>query len=394
MLDKFADVRAADIVDVVLVALAIYFALHWLHAHTSRGLATVGGASVALFILANYFDLYLTLHVFQTGIAVAIVVFVVVFQEDIRHAVEQFVLAARLRKPSTNSAADSFIPMLVQTVSDLARQRRGALIVLASSEPLELHLEGGVDLVGRISQPLLDSLFDPHSGGHDGAVIIENGFITRFAVHLPLSSALSSLHGRGTRHRAALGLAERSDALVIVVSEERGEISLAQSGELRIGVDTESLESTLQQHLEPRRRQQTCDLRRSLLNGLVRHPRTKLTALLLAVGAWVAVAPEQHGAVHRVFVVPVEYRNVPDYFEAKVKEASVTFSGTERAFQFLAPSSLKVSVDLKHVAGQQAVISLTEANVRHPPSLRVYHVEPSGVRITMTRPASAKTGSR
>ncbi len=104
----------------------------------------------------------------------------------------------------------------------MAASKTGALIVVKGKEPLERHLNGGVALTGRVSMPLLFSIFDSHTPGHDGAVIIEADRVTQFAAHLPISKNTAQIKGRGTRHSAAFGLSERSDALTIVASEERG----------------------------------------------------------------------------------------------------------------------------------------------------------------------------
>ena len=104
------------------------------------------------------------------------------------------------------------------------------MIVLQGNDPLERHINGGTNLDGIVSEPLLESLFDPHSIGHDGAVIIDGNRVTKFGCHLPLSMNTSKYENIGLRHTAALGLAERSDAICIVVSEERGTISLAYHG--------------------------------------------------------------------------------------------------------------------------------------------------------------------
>lgn len=386
-MSKLADIRIADVADILLAAACLYVALRWLRDHASRGLAFVCGSLAVVFVLADYFDLYLTSMVFRFGLAIAAIVFVVVFQDDIRHAVEQAVLAARFRRKPSSARTQPHVSDLVDTVFSLAKQRRGALVVLSGLEPLDLHLEGGIELLGRISEPLLESLFDPNSQGHDGAVIIHDGFVRRFAVHLPFSNEHSKLKSVGTRHRAALGLAERTDSLVIVVSEERGEVSLAKDGELRRRVDQPTLEAALQSHLETPVRS-----RRSawpMLSFVFRHPRTKLTALALATVAWFLVAPEEPGSVSRVFLVPIEYRNVPPTASTTLTDVRVTLSGPERAFNSLPTNSLKVVVNLKDVT-IPASLPLTPSNVKHPPSLRTDRVEPSEVWIQSASPSAVE----
>ena len=115
----------------------------------------------------------------------------------------------------------------------MAAKKIGALIVLPGELPLEGIVEGGFVLEGRVSLPLILSIFDPTSPGHDGAMIIDNNRVKKFGVHLPLADNFSGFEKTGTRHRAAVGITQRTDALVIVVSEERGEISVASRGELK-----------------------------------------------------------------------------------------------------------------------------------------------------------------
>src|SRR5262249_56151173 len=110
----------------------------------------------------------------------------------------------------------------------------GALFVLPRPEPIEGHVGGAIPLGGRISEPLLLSIFDASSPGHDGAVILRGSQLERFAVHLPLSVNRAALGAGGTRHAAALGLSERCDATCIVVSEERGTVSVARDGAIRL----------------------------------------------------------------------------------------------------------------------------------------------------------------
>jgi diadenylate cyclase len=312
-------------------------------------------------------------------LTIAAVVLVVVFQDDIRRAVERASLSSLWRQRNSDTATHPHLETLLDTAFDLASNRRGALIVLTGEEPVDAHLDGGTELVGRISQPLLDSLFDPHSAGHDGAVIIQGGFVTRFGVHLPLSENREKSAGLGTRHRSGLGLSEQSDALVVIVSEERGQVSIARNGELRRGVSRQELSTALSEHLVDIE----AESRPGLWKKIARHPRTKLMSMLISFAAWLLVTSD-HDQVQRVFIVPIEYRNVPTGIELPDtirSEARVTFSATDRAFQFVAPSALKVSVDLNEAAAGKTEFTLTESSVRHPPTLTVYRIEPRTIRL-------------
>src|SRR5262245_46451357 len=162
--------------------------------------------------------------VFQGSFAMFVMLIVIVFRDALRQFVDPIAVwsLARKRLPALGSHTSD---ILVRTLSDLAKEHGGALMVIRGNDPLEQDITGGIPLDGKLSGPLLKSIFDPHSPGHDGAVLVEQDSITRFAAHLPLSKNLTQLTNVGTRHSAALGLAELTDALCIVVSEERGTIS-------------------------------------------------------------------------------------------------------------------------------------------------------------------------
>src|SRR5699024_8867990 len=127
--------------------------------------------------------------------------------------------------------------IIAEAASKMADEKTGALIVIRGNDQWDRHIHGGIKLEGEISLPFLLSIFNPESPGHDGAVLLEDHEITRFGVHLPLSTNLNRQLTSGTRHAAALGMSEHCDALVVVVSEERGVISVAQAGHL-FEVDT------------------------------------------------------------------------------------------------------------------------------------------------------------
>jgi DNA integrity scanning protein DisA with diadenylate cyclase activity len=174
--------------------------------------------------------------------------------------------------------------ILARALTGLAREKHGALVVLAGMQKLERHLHGGEELGGRVSAALLESLFDPHSPGHDGAVVIEDRAVARFGAHLPLARGTGLPHGLGTRHSAALGLSERTDALCIVVSEERGTISAARHGILRPVGSAEELARLVASFYRERRALHGS--RPSLRSALRGHRLEKAAAVVLALGLW------------------------------------------------------------------------------------------------------------
>ena len=253
MQEALAELRWADLADVLIVATVIYAIVSWLR-RTQAALVALGiGMLGAIYLAARGFELHLTTWAFQGAFAVSLFVLVVVFQEELRQAFEGLAAWAVGRRSDPQPRLDTR-DVLCTTLFELARDKLGALIVLPGRQLLDRHLQGGIPLDGRLSRELLLSLFDPHSHGHDGAVIVENRRVSQFGVHLPLTRSPEQTGGGGTRHAAALGLAERSDALTIVVSEERGEVSVAWRGRLSKVADPKALRALVEKFLERARR--------------------------------------------------------------------------------------------------------------------------------------------
>lgn len=272
----------ADVLDMALVGLLVYALLVWFKktktAFVAMGLLMLG----LLYTVARIMGMYMTVWLFQGFFAVLIIAIVVIFQEEIRHIFERIAVWS-LRGGGREQPTPKTVETIMTSVAEFSQEKIGALIVLHGRDPLDRHLEGGWDLNGELSEALLESIFDSHSLGHDGAVVIESGRMTRFGCHLPLSKEFSKITNLGTRHTAALGLSERADALCLVVSEEKGTISIARDGELRNMGDL----SALQQELERFLAEKAPTPARQTLLGFFRHNlREKAIALGVSVLMW------------------------------------------------------------------------------------------------------------
>ena len=371
----------SDLIDIAVITLFIYSILIWFRRTTSRRVVIGICLLAAIYLLARLFDLYLTQLLFRTVFAVLLIALVVVFQDEIRRAFERLAIWGSFRDRRRYAgfhAADA----LLETVSGLASDRTGALIVVRGGESLDRHVEGGIPLYGKISKPILYSIFDPHSPGHDGAVLIEGDRITKFGAHLPLSKNLAQIGALGTRHSAALGLSECSDAFVIVVSEETGSIRVAREGEMKRMNSVADLKGRLEKYYQDKfPRQAEPDWKRFLRENA----GLKVLALGLAVLSWFLFAYRSEN-VQRTFAVPIEYRNLPAGWAlegVKTPEAMVTLTGSQREFNLLNPSNLVISFDLSKMPEGINRLNLTEDELRHPVNLQVYRIEPSGVTVEM-----------
>ncbi len=287
MIDALGGFGISDAFDVSIVAALLYAGISWLRRSQAALVALGMGLLGLVYLGARLFELQLTTWVFHGFFAAAALVLVVIFQEELRQGFEELAAWAMGRRDDHRPRMDA-ADVLALALTGLAGEKNGALVVLAGMQKLERHLHGGVELGGQLSQALLESLFDPHSPGHDGAVVIEDREVTRFGAHLPLARGSGLPHGLGTRHSAAFGLSERSDALCLVVSEERGTISAARHGTLAPVANAEELSRLIATFYRERRALRGS--RPSLRSALQGHRLEKAAALLLALGLWLIVA--------------------------------------------------------------------------------------------------------
>jgi diadenylate cyclase len=376
--------RVQDLVDIIMITIMIYGLLLWFKKTASRfvlvGIALLG----IVYMLSRFFQLYMTAVILQSVFAVIMFALIVIFQEELKRFFERLAIWGRIRKKAYESFEEHDAEIIAQCVREFSRKRIGALIVLQGEEPLERHIQGGTRLDGILSPPLLESIFDPHSMGHDGAVMVDQGKIVRFGVHLPLSSNVQEFGNLGLRHTAALGLSERSDALCIVVSEERGTISVARDKELRILDNAAKLKVVLDDFYEKKiPRKKAILLHRWFRENFAE----KATAVLLACLIWVGFG-YQRETVQRDVMVPVEYRALATEWvmeEPKITEAKVMLKGPEQAFRLYDTSKLKISLDMSQVKQGGQEVTLTKDMINAPSSLSVVGIKPERIYVTAYR---------
>lgn len=376
-------IDAADILDMIIVAIFVYAGLIWFK-KTKSFLVVVGIVILGtVYALAKYFNLFLTSAILQGFFGALLIAIIVIFQEDLRHFFEKVAMWG-LRRGSKLEASP-MLGTIVRSAIDCAHEKVGALIIIVGKDPIERHLEGGVGLDGKISEAIVKSIFDNSSPGHDGAIIIRNGRIVRFAVHLPLSKNLTKLVGLGTRHAAALGLSERCDALCIVVSEERGTISIARDGDLIRLPDPEAIGEVLSRFMNekfPIRR------RRRITNIFRKNFPEKATAVLMSAVLWTASAYNS-GLAQRDFTIPIEYSNLPadlSIVRSMPNELTITVSGEERSFKILNLEAVKAVVDVAGATEGYVKIPVQRGFViKLPRSLSLDGIKPAEINLILKK---------
>jgi diadenylate cyclase len=373
-----------DALDLLLVSGLLYAVLLLLRRTHSRFIVTGMSALIVLYAMARFLNLYLTTTLFQAFFAFLAVIIAIVFQRELRSFMEWLSGWARWSRSRQVPLPDRVADQLTEALLYLAQHKIGALIVLPGTQVIDSLVLGGVDLDGQVSTPLLLSLFDPSSPGHDGAVVVEADRVRKFSVHLPLADRFAQYGSLGTRHRAALGLAERSDAMVVAVSEERGTISVASHGELRTltpgGDHWGDLIALLKARLpaEPVRPWHWL---------LMQNLREKAIAVGLTLLLWaIVVASQGAGVVTRPYDVPVEFQFLPQGYgvsEVSPETIAVTLSGRNQDFNLLDPEALRVVIRLPGgVAGRQRV-RIQEPMISHPSALSVVNFTPRYLEFTL-----------
>ncbi|MCD8365580.1 MAG: diadenylate cyclase CdaA [Clostridiales bacterium] len=244
-------ISVADVVEIIIIAIVIYYILAWIK--NTRAWALLRGLIVIMIflVLMAVFQLNVILWLAGKLANVAVVALVIIFQPELRKALENLgrkSFIGRIFDFSRDSSmrfSEQTISELVEASYEMGKVKTGALIVIERRERLDEYIRTGIALDSRISSQLLINIFEHNTPLHDGAVIVREDRIVSATCYLPLSNDMGLSKELGTRHRAALGVSEVSDSVTIVVSEETGTVSIAIDGTLYRNVDADFLRSKL-----------------------------------------------------------------------------------------------------------------------------------------------------
>lgn len=243
------------IADILLAAFVIYQLLHLLRESTALRILHILPLVIISYLFARFAGLVTFALLLNDLLISMLLIIAVVFQYDIRRTLFSY-SRDRAKVKSGVEQDESLADMVLQQLADaahaLSERRNGALIVIQREMSLEHFMEVGTHIDAKVTSELLTSIFLPYSPIHDGAVIIQHGKLTQAGCFLPLTQNPAIAKELGTRHRAAIGLTELVDALVIVVSEETGSISVVSGGRITSDLEAAGLRKLLSRVIEPR----------------------------------------------------------------------------------------------------------------------------------------------
>ena len=377
----FSSIRWQDIVDVSLNSY-ILFRFYVLFRGTNAFRVLIGIAFLWFFQrLAFSLGLIITSWAIQGITAVAALIIIVVFRNEIRSVLQAKNFKTILWGVSQKSAT-SPVEIIAESVFELARKHIGALLVFPGNEDIEEAVQSGIPWRGIVSKEMILSIFWRDNPVHDGAAIIRKDKITEVACILPLSHKNDLPSYYGTRHRAALGLAEAVDAMVVVVSEERGSVSVARQSGIHTVKRKEDLKRQLEEFLgeKPKHRD---DQRRENF----RICSAALVSFLFVVGIWFSFSRGQETLIN--FETPVEYMNrnsEVEILDTSVNSVNLNLSGSDSLIKSIRPEQIKVKIDLGKASVGKNSFVITNENVSLPPGIALKRVTPPVVDVTLGIP--------
>ena len=373
-------VRWQSAVDFVVLTAALYILLRWAQQARALRVALVVVGLHAGALVSRHFDLVLTSWVLDGAAILAIVMLLLVFQVELRRFFMRLDSLLNWRSQSASRLNQTYLS-ISQAAFRLAGASVGALIVVVRRNAVVELVSGGITLEAGVSAEILEAIFQKTSPVHDGAVIVRGDRIVRAAAVLPLTERERVPSYYGTRHRAAMGLSERCDALVVVVSEERAEVTMMEGGRM-VRFDDET---KLAQTLEKLCAQPAEGLRSKLRQWLLSNVPVKLAALGLAAAIW-STSVLSTGTTVRTVSVPVQFVNVPagmDIF-TPTDRLEVQVRGSAWLMDSVSLTRLVASFNLRGAHAETLNLPVNSGNVSLPPGIVMEDVSPKKVTVRLT----------
>ncbi len=245
------NIRWEDIVEVIIISFLLYEIMAWVK-HTKVWLLMKGIIIIIAFILlALIFKMHTIIWIVENVLSIAVTAVIVILQPELRHALEELGRKSFItniisfEKPTDERFSDKTVNDLVKASFEMGKVKTGALMVIEQNVLLTEYERTGIEVDGLISNQLLINIFEHNTPLHDGAVIIRGNRVVSATCYLPLSDNMGISKELGTRHRAAVGISEVTDALTIIVSEETGHVSVTYEGKLYRNLDADGLREKL-----------------------------------------------------------------------------------------------------------------------------------------------------
>jgi uncharacterized protein (TIGR00159 family) len=367
--------------DVPIIAMMIFILYRTLKSSGSWRIGVGIIMILLLYLLARIFRFSGIEWIFNNLSNIALIGLIIIFQPEIRRIFERTAATLRVRKLLSEGSHYSFI--ISEAVFQIAANAWGAIIILPGRDSLADKISGGTELNARLSVPLIVSIFDHHSPGHDGAMIIENGMASRFGLRLPLSTSRKLKNEFGTRHHASMGLAEVSDAFIITVSEERGVISVFHEGEYDLIENNLELQERIEEHWKSGSSFAPVTRMPSGRRGIL--VIESAVSVMAAFVLWISIMMNVTQRKEMALTVPIEYKlgQKTVIVGDKPLSSRIKISGISSEMEAIRPESIKAVIDLTRVSPGTVTIPMVRRTMNLPVSVNLVDAEPSEVTVKL-----------
>lgn len=375
--------RWQDYVDILIVAALTYLLI--LRIKGTKAFQIIMGVLLLLGFnfLTKWGGLYVTSWIFQYLWAVILLALIILFQPEIRRVLEEVSPLKMLRGWGKGNNPE-IVQEVVDAAFDLASRKTGAIMVFPRMDNLDEFIQDGITLDGVVSRPLILNVFYPASPLHDGAIIIRGGRIVKAGSFLPLTESRDLPQNFGTRHRAAVGLTERTDAVCLIVSEERGQVSLCHRGKIRPFPNLKYAEESLGRLLqtEHNKRRRPVDWSRLVLQNAW----ARVFSIVFAIFLWGTISGAR---TSEISLKPrIEYSGIPDRMTLKrdwTGEVSLRVRGSRGLLAGISPENVRVRLNLAKAEAGANFFNVTPDDLNLPPGIRITAIKPSIVKVDLEK---------
>lgn len=374
------------VLDILIISLVFFYLNRTLiRLGTWKILVGIIGAFL-LYAIASLLELEGIEWIFQNISQVAVLALIVIFQPELRKIFEKVV---SVYSKQSRELDQQKLTCIAESLWKLAGHRRGAIMVFPGREAILEKVSGGYTLGSEINTPIILSIFDPNSPGHDGAIIVEKGKLSRFGVRLPMSQTDRLSADYGTRHHAAMGLAETTDSLVLVVSEERGQVSAFANGTMSRLHTQQAILDQICYHLA---KFGSFELKRIERFD----PRTLSQAtccLVTATILWIFLASSNRQVIEQTLALPITYSTPAENLMLAGRqpdEVKVLLAGPKSTVDEFQLSHPSVNIDLSSMVEGKQTILIGTNNLNIPSKLSFLGATPSQIEVQLARMINKK----
>ncbi|MEE8399647.1 MAG: diadenylate cyclase [Desulfobacterales bacterium] len=373
-----SQIRYQDLLDIIICSYVV-FRFYILFRGTAVFTVLIGLAFLWLFkIVSVWSGLIVTSYAIQGVTALAAIIIIVVFRNEIRRTLQATNLKTLLWG-FPHTATTTPMGVIAESAFELARKRIGGLIVFPGRDDLKDYIHSGIAFDGLVSADAIISIFWKDNPIHDGAAVIAGNRIMAVRGILPLTKRQDLPSQFGTRHRAAIGLCEATDALVIVISEEQGVVRAVKGSQVEIVPDQDALSPILEAHTGG-----TSKRGRLLQNEAFRLGFAALVSVIVVFGAWLNLTKGLDTLT--ILQIPIEYKNQNARMEivsTSVDTVRLFLKGSEALLKSIRPEKLKVNIDIGSATVGVNPYQISQENIILPPGIALKNVQPPSVTVTV-----------